>query len=112
MQGWLPAWHQPCFFYGQPGGHRPIFCKEIINSQIAVPCTSCSCCTEGCSQKICIPQYFSLYNEEMRESVSRLFLPRKMPTLSSMHSWMNRRSIKFSMCWRSTLGAAVESYAL
>lgn len=40
---------------------------EIINSQIAVPCTGCSYCTEGCPQKIAIPQYFSLYNEDMRE---------------------------------------------
>lgn len=41
---------------------------EIINSQIAVPCTGCSYCTEGCPMKIAIPQYFSLYNEDMRES--------------------------------------------
>lgn len=40
---------------------------EIINSQIAVPCTGCSYCTEGCPQHIAIPQYFSLYNEDMRE---------------------------------------------
>ncbi len=40
---------------------------EIINSQIAVPCTGCSYCTEGCPRKIAIPQYFSLYNEDMRE---------------------------------------------
>lgn len=40
---------------------------EIINSQVAVPCTGCSYCTEGCPRKIAIPQYFSLYNEDMRE---------------------------------------------
>ena len=40
---------------------------EIINNQIAIPCTGCSYCTEGCPQKIAIPQYFSLYNEDMRE---------------------------------------------
>ena len=40
---------------------------EIINSQIAVPCTGCSYCTEGCPMHIAIPQYFSLYNEDMRE---------------------------------------------
>jgi len=44
---------------------------EIIKGQIAVPCTGCSYCTEGCPQKIAIPQYFSLYNEEMRETVSK-----------------------------------------
>lgn len=33
-------------------------------------------------------------------------------TGSSMPSWMSRRSTRFSMCWRSTPGAAGESYAL
>ena len=42
----------------------------IINGQIAVPCTGCSYCTEGCPMKIAIPQYFSLYNEDMREDLT------------------------------------------
>ena len=42
---------------------------NIINDQIAVPCTGCSYCTEGCPVKIAIPQYFSLYNEDMREDM-------------------------------------------
>lgn len=41
---------------------------EIINSATAIPCTGCSYCTEGCPKKIAIPQYFSLYNEDMREA--------------------------------------------
>ena len=40
---------------------------EIVNSQTAIPCTGCSYCTEGCPAHIAIPQYFSLYNEDMRE---------------------------------------------
>ncbi len=40
---------------------------EAINAQIAVACTGCSYCTEGCPQEIAIPKYFSLYNEDMRE---------------------------------------------
>lgn len=40
---------------------------DVINNQITVACTGCSYCTEGCPMKICIPQYFSLYNEDMRE---------------------------------------------
>ena len=42
---------------------------EIINNQIAIPCTGCSYCTEGCPMHIAIPQYFSIYNEDMREKL-------------------------------------------
>ena len=41
----------------------------IINAKIAVPCTGCSYCTEGCPMQIPIPRYFSLYNEDMRENL-------------------------------------------
>lgn len=44
---------------------------EIINSQITIPCTSCHYCTEGCPMQICIPEYFSIYNEDMREDLSK-----------------------------------------
>ncbi|MBR2764944.1 MAG: aldo/keto reductase [Blautia sp.] len=43
----------------------------IINSRIAIPCTGCSYCTEGCPMHICIPKYFSLYNEDMRENLAQ-----------------------------------------
>lgn len=42
---------------------------DIINRQIAIPCTGCAYCTEGCPKKIAIPQYFSMYNEDMRENL-------------------------------------------
>lgn len=44
---------------------------EAINGQIAVSCTGCSYCTEGCPQQIPIPKYFSLYNEDMRERLDK-----------------------------------------
>lgn len=44
---------------------------EIINAKTAIPCTGCSYCTEGCPKHIPIPKYFSLFNEDMREDLSR-----------------------------------------
>ncbi|MBR1816345.1 MAG: aldo/keto reductase [Lachnospiraceae bacterium] len=41
---------------------------NILNSSIAIPCTGCSYCTDGCPIKIAIPKYFSLYNAEMKDN--------------------------------------------
>ena len=47
----------------------------IINANIAVPCTGCSYCTEGCPMHIAIPKYFSLYNADMQENKDKDWTP-------------------------------------
>lgn len=48
---------------------------DRLNSNIAVPCTGCSYCTEGCPKKIAIPKYFSLYNADLQEAKEKGWTP-------------------------------------
>lgn len=59
MQNFVPLTQQEQAVIAQVVG--------IINASIAIPCTGCAYCTEGCPMHIAIPKYFSLYNAEMQE---------------------------------------------
>lgn len=48
---------------------------DIINASVAIKCTGCSYCTEGCPMKIAIPKYFSLYNADLQEIAEKGWTP-------------------------------------
>ena len=45
---------------------------EMIRSDVEIPCTACSYCTDGCPMKIAIPRYFHLYNQDTAASKQQM----------------------------------------
>lgn len=43
---------------------------EMIKDSIAIPCTGCSYCTEGCPMQIEIPDLFRVYNKSKRGEIT------------------------------------------
>lgn len=48
---------------------------EQINANIAISCTGCAYCVDGCPMRIAIPKYFSLYNADMQEIKGKSWTP-------------------------------------
>ncbi|MDR0599531.1 MAG: aldo/keto reductase [Treponema sp.] len=62
----------------------------IIGGQIAVPCTGCGYCVEGCPQRIPIPRYFTFFNDQKRYGL--------LPSILGSYSLASKGAGKASGC--------------
>ena len=46
---------------------------EMISKDIAIPCTGCAYCVDGCPMNIAISKYFDLYNKNAKESQAEAY---------------------------------------
>jgi predicted aldo/keto reductase-like oxidoreductase len=67
--------------------------KDIIHAAIAIPCTACHYCTEGCPQHIAIPEYFALYN-----TIHQFGKAEQWMNTSTYYSVLNQTHGKASDC--------------
>lgn len=65
---------------------------SIIREEIAVPCTACQYCVEGCPMGIQIPKVFALYNAE-KQAKAQAFSVHKM-----YYNNLTKTSAKASAC--------------
>lgn len=68
---------------------------NAINGKIAIPCTGCSYCTDGCPMQIPIPKYFSLYNADVIERAAN---PRDWTSQSEYYDRLTQNSSAASDC--------------
>ncbi len=65
---------------------------QIIGGGIAIPCTACRYCVDGCPKQIAIPEYFAIYNNLKRFGAGQSIVA------STYYSNLNKEHGKASEC--------------